>query len=279
MGSSQHRLTGRDRMILSLLARYGCVSASRIKEQFWKTPKDSQTHYRRIGLLRKLKLLEVVRGPNAAVIGYRLTRTGKRLLKIDSENHSSQVQRKSYQSDFEHDQLLIDLEYILKASPLVEDFKTEAEIRKSILSEVAKHRHWESVPSIPDASFVLKFPQRSMRVALELELTPKIKRRYGRIFRSHLLSKNWDLVIYVVKTEHLRKKLMRTLNDIKERDALIKFASSVNGVYFCALDDLQQKKLEARLTNGKREFSLEEIAQSLKRDRNSAQTAKAEETA
>jgi len=261
MRDRKHKITSRDRMILSLLGEYGCISAGRLKSHFWKTTAKSHTHFRRIGVLKKHRFIENVLGDGGITIGYRLTKKGKRFLLLGSSLESRSVLRKSYRTDFEHDQLLIDLRSMLRESPLVGDFKTEAEVRTELFSETTKLIHWESVTTIPDATFVFKAPGHQMRVAVELELTAKVKRRYARIFRSHLLSKNWKMVIYIVKDLNFQKRLMKILSDIKERDVQVRLASEINGIYFCSLGDFLQNRLDAKITNGKREISLQEIAQ------------------
>jgi len=261
MRNRKQKITSRDRMILSLLGEYGCISAGRLKSHFWKTNAKSDTHYRRIGVLKKHRFIENVRGDGGITIGYRLTKKGKRFLLLGSSIESKSVLRKSYRTDFEHDQLLIDLRSMFRESPLVGDFKTEAEVRAELFSNKTKLIHWESAPTIPDATFVFKAPGHQMRVALELELTAKVKRRYARIFRSHLLSKNWKMIIYIVKDVNFQKRLMKILNDIKERDVQVRLAGEINGIYFCSLGEFLHNRLDAKLTNGKREISLQQIAQ------------------
>lgn len=275
MRNRKQKITSRDRMILSLLGEYGCISAGRLKSHFWKTKPKSDTHYRRIGILKKHRLIENVRGDGGITIGYRLTKKGKRFLLLGASLAAQSVLRKSYRTDFEHDQLLIDLRSLFRESPLVGDFKTEAEVRSELFSEKTKLLHWESAPTIPDATFVFKAPGHQMRVAVELELTAKVKRRYARIFRSHLLSKNWQMVIYIVKDVNFQKRLMKILSDIKERDVQVKLASTINGIYFCSLGEFLGQQLNAKLTNGKREISLSQIAQNfgLQRDISSAKNA------
>lgn len=262
-------------MILSLLGEYGCISAGRLKSHFWKTNAKSHTHYRRIGVLKKHRFIENVRGDGGITIGYRLTKKGKRYLLIGASIDPQSVLRKSYRTDFEHDQLLIDLRNVFRESPLVDNFKTEAEVRTEILSAKTNLIHWESTPTIPDATFVFKAPGYQMCVAVELELTAKVKRRYARIFRNHLLSKNWQMVVYIVKDTNFQAKLMKILSDVKERDVQVRLASEINGIYFCSLSEFLEKQLDAKLTNGKREVSLSQIAQNfgLKKSISSAENA------
>ena len=254
-------LTERDRRILLLLGEYGCVSAERIKAHFWNENPRSRAHYRRLGVLKRLLLIENVKGDGAVTIGYRLTKKGKELFSGMFDHRESSLMRRGYKTQFEHDQLLIDVRQVLQKSPLIRNFQTEVEVRKKMMSMQTLKRHWEEMPTIPDALFSFEVPGQKMTVAVELELTPKLRSRYTRIFRNHLLSKDWQLVIYIVKDTKFQDRLMKLLSEIKATDIHVKIANTINGIYFCSLEDFLTKKLEAPMTNGKREISLERIAQ------------------
>lgn len=210
--------------------------------------------------MKRRNLIENVNGDGHVMIGYRLTKKGKEFVAARFGGQAANPVRRSYKSQFEHDQLLIDLREILEKSPLVADFRTESEVRYELLNGASKLLHWERQPTIPDAAFVFKAPGQSMRVAVELELTPKVKRRYRRIFRNHLLSKDWQLVLYIVKDRALQERLMKLLADIKERDVEVRVQKNVNGIYFCPLPEFLSLGLRVLFTNGKREISLSALA-------------------
>jgi DNA-binding PadR family transcriptional regulator len=253
------RITIRDRKILTLLGEYGCVTGERIKNYFWSSTPMSSTHYRRLGILKRHELIENVTGDGAMTIGYRLTKKGKEhLAKISVATTS--VSRRGYKTPFEHDQLLIDVRRIFEASPIVKEFRTESEVRRELFNGHRKILNFENEPIVPDATFVFEVPGQKMKVAIELELTPKTKRRYTKIFRSHLLSKDWNLVIYIVKNDKFRQQLMKTQADIRVNDLHIRIAKHLNGIYFCSLEEFLSKRLSVPMTNGKKEISLEQIA-------------------
>jgi len=260
-GKRGPRLTVRDQRILFLLGEYGCVSADRIKSHFWNSSTKSRAHYRRLGLLMRWQLVENVGGDRFKTLGYRLTKKGRAVLVRLSGRSSSMFIRRNYKTQFDHDQMLIDVRGILQESPLVRDFKSESEIRHELVSETVRLLNWEKQPTIPDASFIFEVPGKRICVAVELELTPKFRKRYTKIFRGHLLSQDWKLVIYIVRDKNLRDRIMGILNDIKVNDIQVRVAKTVNGIYFCSLDDFLSMRLATPLTNGKREISLEQIAQ------------------
>lgn len=173
---------------------------------------------------------------------------------------ASAINRRAYKTQFEHDQFLIDVRGVLEKSPLVKDFRSEVEIRRALLTRDKKLLHWENLPSVPDAAFRLAIPGHEQVAILELELTPKKRQRYFRIFRSHLLSKEWGLVFYVVRDEPFKQFLMQLLAAVKTKDIQVQVAKRVNGIYFCTLEDFQKRELRVPFTNGKEEISLAEIA-------------------
>jgi hypothetical protein len=193
-------------------------------------------------------------------IGYRLSVKGKRVVAKMGSVRTSAINRKSYKTQFEHDQLLIDIRGVLEKSPLVKDFRSEAEIRRALLAGDKRLLHWESLPSVPDAAFLLRVPGHEQNAVLELELTPKKRQRYSRIFRNHLLAKEWSLVFYVVRDEPFKQLLMKLLGDVKRKDIQVQIAKRINGIYFCTLDDFLKRELSVPFTNGKEEISFGEIA-------------------
>lgn len=262
-GRRRPRLTDRDMKILSLLGDYGCVEGARIKAYLWDSAPASGAHYRRLRILTKRELVEKVSGDRSISIGYRLTKKGMALLGTMQEGIRAPPSRRGYKTQFEHDQLLIDVRRILEKSPLIHDFKNENGVRNLLLDDREKLLRWENAPTIPDAMFTYSVPGKTMRIALELELTTKVRRRYTRIFRCHLLSKDWDLTIYVVKDEKFRTRLMQLLNDVKTTDIEVRMTKTVNGIYFCTIEEFLLRELSTPLTNGKKEFSFAEAAQLL----------------
>lgn len=135
-------------------------------------------------------------------------------------------------------------------------------MRRELMTGAVHLQHWEKRPLVPDATFMMDVPARKMRVAIELELTGKTRSRYTRIFRNHLLTTNWQLVIYVIKDELLRKRLMFHLSEVKRTDIHVRIAKTVNGIYFCGLEDFLKSKLDTPISNGKKEISFNQIARS-----------------
>jgi hypothetical protein len=207
-----------------------------------------------------MSLIEKVEGDKDRLLGYRLTIKGRRYLKARKPSQDVSLSRRGYKTQFEHDQKVIDVRRILEQSPLIFDFKMDHEIRAEFSDGKGRSVNWQNAPLIPDAIFTHRNQGGSMKIALELEMSRKSTRRYGRIFKSHLLSKKWNLTIYIVKDEALKKILMNTLSEVKRKDLEVRLAKVVNGIYFCSLEKFLSDGLEALMTNGKKEISFAEIA-------------------
>jgi hypothetical protein len=254
------RLTGRDIALLRLLAEYGCVDAQRIKAKLWNGNPNSRVHFRRIGILRKMNLIEIVLGDQGAALGYRISKPGLNILSQKGQLITVPVVRKTYKTQFEHDQILIDVRRILEGSPVVKEFKTEAEVKNELLSGRRTPVDWKNAPTIPDATFMYEVPDQKVRVAVELELTQKSRARYFKIFRSHLLNKTWGITFYIVRDEPLFAKVREILSDVKSHDVQLRVARKINGVYLCRLDKFLADELNATFSNGKEEISLDQLA-------------------
>ncbi len=255
-----HRLTGRDQDILRLLAEHGCVSADRIKVQFWNSNPLARAHYRRLAILKRAGLVENVFGDRAITIGYRLTKRGREVLQLLFPEQSVSFVRRAYKTSFEHDQLLIDVQRIFQASPVVKEFETESELRRRIEPVKSGDSLWKESRAIPDALFTFETPNQRIKVAVELELTLKSARRYARIFRHHLLSKEWNLVFYIIKDRRLLMPLREKLEKAKREDSYVRVSKAINGIYFCELGKFLSNGLETPFSNGKEEISLDKIA-------------------
>lgn len=256
-----YRVTDRDVQLLRLLSEYGCVDAQRIKAKLWNGNPTSRAHFRRLGILKKLSLIENVLGDQGVGLGYRISKHGQKLLLNRGQSIDGAVARRSYKTQFEHDQLLIDIRRILESSPVVKDFQTEAAVKNELLGGQKGPIDWKTAPTIPDGTFIYEVPGQRLRVALELEITQKSRARYFKIFRNHLLNKNWNMAFYILRDQAMLENVLAILEEVKVEDVTVRVAKKVNGIYLCALDLFLKDELKAQFTDGKKEISLDELAQ------------------
>lgn len=256
-----HRIVPRDLALLKLLSESGCLDPERIKAKLWNGNPMSKAHYRRLGILKRMGLIESVIGDQGFGLGYRISPKGQKALTEHGTISEHIPINRGYRTPYEHDLLMYDIRDILEASPIVQEFKTEGDVRNELLAGKKGPIDWRNTPTIPDGTFVYEVPGQRLRIALEIEVTMKSRARYFKILRNHLLNKTWDMAFYIMRDQSMLSRLMKLADEVQAQDAAIRVAKKVNGIYFCLLEEIQSQKLKAKFTNGKRTISLDELAQ------------------
>lgn len=261
-----HRIVKRDLVLLKILSEHGCVDPQRIKAKLWNGNPASKAHYRRLGILKRMGLVELILGDQGFGLGYRISQKGQKIL-TDSGNLPEHIPiTRGYRTQFEHDQIMFDIRDTLESSPVVREFKTEGDVRLELLGGKQGPVDWRNAPTIPDGTFVYEVPDQRLRIALEVEITMKSRARYFKILRNHLLNKTWDMTFYIMRDQSMLYRLLALIEEVQAHDAAVRVSRKVNGIYLCTLEEIQNQKLKARFTNGKRTISLDELAQKAKRD-------------
>ena len=241
-----YRIVPRDLVLLKLLSEHGCVDPQRIKAKFWNGNPVSKAHYRRLGILKRMGLIESVLGDQGVGLGYRISQKGQKTL-IESGNLPKHIPiYRGYRTQFEHDQLMFDIRQTLEESPIVREFKTEGDVRDELLGGKLGPIDWRNAPTIPDGTFVYEVPGQRLRIALEIEVTMKSRARYFKILRNHLLNKTWDMTFYIMRDQSMLYRLLSLIEEVQIQDATVRVAKKVNGIYLCSLEEIQSQKLKAK---------------------------------
>lgn len=244
-------LTVRDYKILELLGIHGCASAGSIQRSIWPGHSQTKNHFRRLRALQKRHLVEAIEIDFVKGKGFRLTKKGRALMQNHPKFKDSAPIRKSYPTQYRHDQMIFDVLTKLSDLNSVFHIKTDWWIQREIRREFAKSRKWDQMPSIPDGTFQVKDQDVAKTVAIEVELTKKLRRRYEKIFLSHLLTNRWQYVIYFCKDERLLKHLLGVYQNLLEHNLQVKFSSRINKMYFCVARDFVQSFRDAPLFGAK----------------------------
>ena len=254
------RLRIRDLEILHYIATQKFATVSELYSLFWKSKKSSKYHYKRLYRLKEHGLIEPIESLINAMAGYTITSNGVHLLKLHGYEVTSCVFKKdTYTGTYRHDLLVNSLKVILLKSPLIKNFIPEHHIIKKLVKDLEVKKIAQNKDKIPDGIFTLWVQEKPQKVALEVELSLKSKRRYEVIFSKHLLSKNWETIFYIVKDEKMRKKLMDYLEEIKRINFVLKTEKKLNSIYFSLADEVLEKELEAIFMNQKISFSLKDL--------------------
>ena len=223
------RLKRKDLEILKYISSQSFATTSELYNLFWKSKKETISHYRRLSQLKKAGFIDSLKAPESLMIGYAITLKGQNLLiAYGYEVSPCVVKKDSYTGTYEHDLLVNTVKNILLKSSLVENFIPEYQLAYKLLKSSKIKKRGELRDKIPDGLFTLFVERKPQLVALELELSLKSKKRYENIFSKHLLTKKWDTIFYVVKDEAIRDKLLDYLEEIKRKNFLLRTSKNLN---------------------------------------------------
>ena len=254
------RLKKRDLKILYHISTQSFATVCKLYDLFWKSKKNSKSHYKRLYRLKEHGFIESLKAPLNSASGYTITLKGQNLLRAYSYQVSPCVIKKdTYTGSYEHDLLLNELKNILIKSPLIENFIPEYQIAYRILRSSKVKRKYQLKDKIPDGLFTLFVQKKPQKIALELELSLKSKKRYENIFSKHLLTKSWNTIFYIVKDEKIKGKLLDYIKEIKRKSFLLRAEKNLNSIYFSLLDEVLEKGLYAIFSNGKIDFTLKDL--------------------
>src|SRR3989338_7619894 len=103
-----------------------------------------------------------------------------------------------------HDLGVIDSKITLKESSIISDWEPALDLSYYQYKEYYSDR----LPKMPDSVFNIRMGDRILKTALEYEMTQKESGRYRMILEHYYTDKKVDLLFYIARTAHLKKKLL-----------------------------------------------------------------------
>ena len=255
------RMTERDWAILEYLGKYRFATVEDVRDKFWKGV-ENRHYYRRLKVLQARRLVEPLIGDFEQRLGYRLTRKGILWLKRyrGFEPMAGVKIRPTYRGTWGHELVLQDVAEIFKASPLVSAYQAEWVVRSELAKRHGIQKNRDERYKVPDGIFQLKTSNGTFRVALEVELSAKSIERYRKAFRQLSISRDFDLIFFVVKRVSHLGQLRKLLAEARENDFYVKIQAVTHGFYFVELSELLDKKLDALFQGEGDSFSLNSLA-------------------
>ena len=255
-----HRLTGRDHKVLRYLCDNPFTTGPKMKAKFW--PGQENDHcYRRLAVYRKMGIARRIPADARATLGYELTSKGLDLLKrVEADNNLKRARRYRYRNSYTHDALLMDIRDIMTASPIVSGFILEPDIKSLFAKRYGFQKKREERYKVPDGLFQLRTKSKTHIVALELEISPKSKGRYNKMFRQLVLARDYSLVFFVVKDDQLLKLLERALSEARAKDPIVRAWRNAHGFYFALLEEILKERTAALFQGEELAFSLDSLA-------------------
>jgi len=250
------RLTGRDFEILRYLIENRFAAIDTVEARFWNG-RANRNHYRTLYRLQRKGLLAPLVGDGGRLMGYRPTRRGLKLLQDKGVGDFKITDlRSTYRTTFDHERILQELRAIFVSSSLVSDFEPEHLVRERLTRKYGYTDHREQGYKIPDAAFQLQTAKGKFRVALELEIAQKSRRRYLNALKRLLLGRDWDVVFFVVAAGPVLMKLKAALEEVKAQDLEVRIATNLSGMYFAHLSDVLSRRDLCTFEGEGKSFSL-----------------------
>lgn len=187
------QLTERDLSLLRGLSELGVLTTSQIGRLYFPDVRPT-TMLRRLRLLHRGAVVYRRKALTRNEYVWSLTTKGANRLGLDLIPFTPR-------NVLDHDVLLTEVRLSLSKVGLGAKWTSEAAIKRKTFRFDRSTNAERDV--IPDALFVVKIGERFEPVALELELTPKKKERYRKLFRTYGQKNSIWLVWYLVKSERM----------------------------------------------------------------------------
>lgn len=112
-----------------------------------------------------------------------------------------------YTGIIRHDEIALRGILLIEDRGFLESWKVESEFKKTKQGAVQLESNSHN-PKFPDAILNFKAPFKPVRVAIEIELTQKEKRRYERILNAYSFAQNLDLILFVCANKQIENVIV-----------------------------------------------------------------------
>lgn len=191
---------------------------------------------------------------------YQLTRDGLRLLNdFGIQTRGYRGVEGLYRSAKEHDGIMRKLRDIFLQSPIVSNYLTEAKVKSTLAKKHGGQKSREEFYKVPDAIFTLRQSHKALRIAVELEIALKSKKRYLMMMQQLCLSNDFDNVFLIAQSENVLNQLRSHLRDVRENNLRVRHHDHEHGFYFVLLSKFLEDGLEARFEGDDGAFTLRSL--------------------
>jgi hypothetical protein len=253
-------LQERDLAILRLLGEHGFATGEAIAGRYWPDA-GQRLHYRRLRRLIAAGFVKPLVGDGGRRLGYCLTAKGAASLRpVGDIAPSAWAARSIYRSSYDHDRLLLRLRSLFESSPLVSGYLTDVVQRRKVAAARGRPLSGRDRWKLPDASFRVALPDRSLKIALELELSSKSHARYDVMLRQLSTSPEVDSTFIVYRGRLIRESIEGILRALRAKDPQVRECPRYHGFYFAELQNLLDHGLEGTFEGEGKVFSLASLA-------------------
>jgi hypothetical protein len=256
------RLSQKDLDVLHRIARKGFQSYPSLRSSLIKDM-NRQHSWWFMKRLVKLGLLVESKGDLGGILGWSLSKAArKNLFLTEEEELRTDCNSPRYRGSFIHDEIVSEIEDMLRMSPLIKKWTPEHVVRKDVMTKLGYAGHDErasKLSKVPDALFEMDIGGSLRAVALELELARKARKRvYDRI-EAHVINPEIDSVLFIVSDENHLQFLWDVYQDVLSHSFRVKLQPNQNGIYFSTLENLRTHRLRANFRGLDEIFSFESL--------------------
>lgn len=242
------RLTERDKLVLKKIGLEGFQTIQELR----KGPLGDVTREHSWALMKKLVyfgFLREIKGDGKTIRAWALTSLAQRELSELFSPGAKIYQAPSFRDSLSHDVVVREVKDILGKSKAVTEWIPEHALKAQVMSRLKHLSATERISKlelVPDSLFTLRDKTKLYKIALEVELTRKSKKRLYKKIESHLVSKNFDFAFFVLGSNVPSHFFLSILNSVLETSSRVRFSEKQNGIYFCELKKIRAENLDVK---------------------------------
>ena len=235
------RMTETDLVVIRKISETGVQSSENLKATVLKDYGKVQTWRIPRRLVKQGWLVEC-RGDQNIFLGWRLNTRDYKVRTWLSQMLGTPIKRAPvYKTSFDHDQTLDRVITRLREAKVVEGYTPEHVLRSETsqrfwyMSDLEKR---ERVIAVPDAILDLNIKGKKIKVALELEVSRKSKKRIFQKLEHYLIHPDVAFTFYVIKGKRLLEDFQSAYRLVLETSLRVKISATKNGIYFSELQNI-----------------------------------------
>jgi hypothetical protein len=197
-------------------------------------------------------------------LGWRLNTRDYKVRKWLDDRFPKPIKRAPvYRTSFDHDQTVDRVVTRLSEASVVEGFTPEQVLRSEVGRQcwhLTALERKEKRSAVPDAVLDLNVRDSPMKVALELELSRKTKKRIFQKLEHYLIQSEYKFTFYVLKGMPLLELFYSLYRETLEKSIHVKCRKEKNGIYFSTLENIFENGPDAKFRGLDNAISLNELS-------------------
>ncbi len=128
------------------------------------------------------------------------------------ENAGGEVVSPPHINQIDHDEIVSRILLVLTSLEIIGAVQTEGELRRKYMGWIKKTKEGREA-KLPDLLIEVKRPDRTLKIALEIELSRKNPERYRKVMNSYAAQKTAERVIFISDKDNIFDRLSKAMKD------------------------------------------------------------------